>query len=168
MLNDELTGLLLAFLNRLRPSTAPLGQVSDLVALPASALLDLALPLPDEVFLLYVQVLKQNSREGLFAKLMGDHEESNRMRVDAFFKRYMGLVLEPAELERDFNPLIYYIPPEAFQDIGFVQSREAFFKRQTIAHINEFLQLHFENQKPFHAGEQDLAWNFFFGELLKI
>ena len=168
MNEEELARLLLALLNQLRPKARPLVAVEDLTALPAAELLDLSKALPDEIFLLYVQVLKHHRSGGLFAKLMGDHEEENRVRVDEFFKRYMGLVLEPAETVADFNPLLYYIPPEGFQDLGFIQSREAFFKRQTMAHINEFLDVHFDLPTPFHPEEQDKAWNFFFAELLKL
>lgn len=168
MTEEEFTQLLLALLNRQRPGKPPMHSVLDLLALPAAELLDLGTELPDEVFLLYVQVLKSNRQEGLFTKLMGEHEEENRARVDAFFNRYMGLVLEPAEQSADFNPLLFYIPPESFQDLSFVQSREAFFKRQTIVHINEFLDAHFTAPRQFHAEEQDAAWNFFFGELLKL
>lgn len=165
---EELDKLLLRYLDSLRPGMAPLGGIGELSALPSRELLDLALRLPDEVFLLYVQVLKRQGSEGLFTKLMGEHEEENRSRVDAFFKRYMGLVLEPAESIPDYNPLLYYIPAESFQDLGFVQSREPFFKRQTIAHINEFLATHFAEAPVYAPGEQENAWNFFFGELLKI
>lgn len=168
MSEEELEQLLLALLNRLRIGKELLRDIASLVALPSAELLDLAAELPDEVFLLYVQVLKHHKQAGLFAKFMGEHEEDNRARVDAFFNRYMGLVLDGNEQETDFNPLLYYIPPDSFQDLSFVQSREAFFKRQTIAQINEFLELHFDLPAPFHPDEQDLAWNFFFGELLKL
>jgi len=168
MSEEDLEALLVALLNRLHPGMRPLRNVDDLLASPSANLLDMAQVLPDEVFLLYVQVLKRHRRAGLFDKLMGEHEELNRGRVDAFFKRYMDLVLDPASQDVDFNPLLYYIPPDSFQDLGFVQSREAFFKRQTIAHINEYLEAHFDLPAPFGPGEQDAAWNFFFGELLKL
>jgi len=159
--------LVLELLNELNGGNPPLREPSDLALLSTRQLLELGDRCPTELLPLFVRFLKE-SRGGprLFDKLMGEHEEENRILVDRFFSRYMELVMEPAEV--DFNPLAMYLLPEMFHDLALIQTREPFFKRQTIVHINEFLMLHFELNEGFAPGEQDQAWNFFFGELLKV
>lgn len=159
--------LVLDILNDLQGGNPPIRSPQDLALLSSRQLLELIDKLPPELLPLVVRFLKE-ARGGirLFEKLMGDHEEENRQLVDRFFQRYFELVMEPSAI--DENPLLAYIDPGMFHDLAFIQTREAFFKRQQIVHINEFLAIHFEMDKPFGPGEQDLAWDFFFGELLKV
>lgn len=159
--------IFLDFLDGLQGGKPPIRSVQDLIALDSATLLSLADKLPGELLPLLVRTLKE-SQEGnvLFQKLMGDHDEDNRELVDRFFYRYMNLVVEdPLE---EYNPLIHYLDPEMFRDIALIQSRELFFKRQSIVHINEFLSLHFQLDEEFQPGQQDEAWAFFFGELLRV
>ncbi len=159
--------LVLDILNELNGGNPPIHNPQDLALLSSRQLLELVDRLPPELLPLLVRFLKE-SRGGvrLFEKLMGDHEEENRALVDRFFQRYFELVMEPSVQEE--NPLLAYIDPAMFHDLVFIQTREAFFKRQQIVHINEFLAIHFELDRPYLPGEQDKAWEFFFGELLKV
>jgi len=140
---------------------------SDLALLSSRQLLELIDATPPELLPILVRFLKE-SRGGvrLFEKLMGDHEEDNRELVDRFFNRYYELVSEPGAAEE--NPLLAYMDPAMFHDLALIQSREAFFKRQSIAHINEFLAVHMNLPPSFEAGEQEQAWEYFFHELLKL
>ena len=159
--------LVLDILNQLHGGQPPIHEPRDLALLNTRSLLELADKLPNPLLPIFVRFLKESrGGSGLFEKLMGEHEEENRELVDRFFGRYMGMVMEPNA--GDDNPLLLYLDPEMFHDLAFIQTRETFFKRQTIAHINEFLALHFEFDQAFGPGEQDRAWNFFFGELLKV
>jgi len=159
--------LVLDILNQITGGNPPIHETKDLALLSSRQLLELADQTPPELLPLLVRFLKE-SRGGLrlFEKLMGEHEEENRELVDRFFSRYFQLVMEPSEIEE--NPLLLYLDPEMFHDLALVQTREGFFKRQSIACINEFLAAHFNHANPFAPGEQDLAWNFFFSELLKV
>ena len=137
----------------------------DLNYLDSGEILDLADKMPDELLPLFVQALKSGEKDGApFQKLMGDHEENNRVKVDRFFNRYMKLIL--GENDKIFNPLIAFIPPESFHDLAFIQSREVFFKSQTIDTINEFLSTHFNLKTSFQPTEQENAWRYFWKELL--
>ena len=159
--------LVLELLNQLNGGDPPIRDLQDLARLSSRQLLQLVDMTPQELLPLVVRFLK-DSHGGvrLFEKLMGEHEEENRELVDRFFSRYFTLVMEPENQEE--NPLLFYLDPEMFHDLAFIQTREDFFKRQTILHINEFLATHFNLEKPFAPGEQDQAWSFFFTELLKV
>jgi hypothetical protein len=159
--------LVLDILNQITGGNPPIRETKDLALLSSRQMLELADQTPQELLPLLVRFLKE-SRGGLrlFEKLMGEHEEENRELVDRFFARYFQLVMEPTEM--DDNPLLLYLDPEMFHDLALVQTRETFFKRQSILHINEFLAAHFHHARSFAPGEQDLAWNFFFSELLKV
>ena len=102
-------------------------------------------------------------------RLMGDHEEDNRPLVDAFFERYRRSVLA-VEGPGDFNPLETYLPAHTLDDLAFVQSRQAFFLRQTCAVINEYLDGLFPapngKKHAFPAGEQEKAWAWFWDKVI--
>ena len=98
---------------------------------------------------------------------MGDHDEDNIELSEAFFSRYMGMVMQDESALTDFNALIYYMPEETFGDLAFIQSRYEFFTGQSIDDINEFLKSHFNLDELFEAGEQDQAWDYFWSQLLK-
>jgi hypothetical protein len=142
-----------------------LKSVEDLNMLSARSILEIADRLNDELLPYLVALTKKANKESdLFQKLMGNHEEVNRKLVDSFFERYMAIALEKTRMED--NLLLRYLPPDSFQDLAFLQSRERFFKAQRIEHINEFLDSHFHLKKEFGPGEQDEAWNYFWGALL--
>ncbi|NLB63920.1 MAG: hypothetical protein GX801_07425 [Fibrobacter sp.] len=139
----------------------------DFIALSSAKLLQLAHALPDELLPFLMGVFKESKGgDKLFVKLMGSHDAENRFLVDSFFERYMNLVLEDELLE--YNPLVIYLDSQLFTDLALVQTRESFFKRQTISCINEFLQLHFNLEEDFLPGEEQKAWNFFFSQLLSL
>lgn len=166
-MEDVLRLMVLELLDRLHGVPGKIKTATDLAKLDSRTLLTLSELLPDELLPFFIQLLKETrDGAGLFEKLLGDHEEENRELVDKFFGRYMKLVLADDE-EAPQNPLLVYLVPEMFEDIDLMQTREAFFKSQTIANINEFLQAHFELDVPFRVGEQDKAWSFFFSEILK-
>ena len=159
--------LVLDLLNTLHGGNPPIREPRDLALLSSKQILTLIDLTPPELLPLVVRFLKESrGGERLFEKLMGEHEEENRELVDKFFGRYFAMVMEPTSPEE--NPLLCYIDPEMFHDLAFIQTRESFFKRQSIADINEFLGIHFNLDQQFVAGEQDKAWNFFFNELLKV
>jgi len=159
--------LVLEILNQLQGGNPPLHSPSDLALLSSRQLLELIEATPPELLPILVRFLKE-SRGGvrLFEKLMGDHEEDNRELVDRFFSRYYSIVTETGAAEE--NPLLSYMDPAMFHDLAVIQSRELFFKRQSIAHINEFLAVHMDLPRTFEVGEQDQAWEYFFRELLKL
>lgn len=142
-------------------------QSSDFSQLSSEELLSLAQALPDVLLPIFMRVLKESKGGAeLFLKLMGEHDEAYRPLVDSFFQRYMNLALEDSFIA--YNPLVVYLDPQLFNDIALVQTREAFFKRQTIATINEFLRLNFHLAQDFSPGEQDRAWNYFFGKIIAL
>jgi hypothetical protein len=155
LLPDDLAGPILAYFGRLLGR--PLDDRESLVALPACEILRLADLLPDGFLPALVGMLKGGG-PGIFEKLLGDHEESNRDASERFFRRYMEMVLEPPEQGKDFNPLEAWLPPEACQDFAFLASRESFFLRQEIAHINAWIGPNF-GLGPFPPGAQEEAWN---------
>jgi hypothetical protein len=66
-----------------------------------------------------------------------------------------------------FNPLEVYLPAHTFDDLAFVQSRQAFFLRQTIDTINEYLDGVFKRRHTFGPGEQQLAWEYFWEKVME-
>jgi hypothetical protein len=166
MLNEEHERMMLAYLSSLVKGLH-LTDKDALCALDTHALLRLAERVDDAALGLFVQMLKttgQGSR--LFERLMGDHEEENRHLVDAFFSRYLKVVLSGVEEGQDFNPLEVYLPSTALDDLAFVQTRQAFFLRQTSATINEYLDDLFGSGHAFAPGEQEKAWNYFWDKVL--
>ena len=151
---DDLTARTLAYFGKVlgRRLEAP----ADLAELPSEELLLLADRIPDGFLPALVGILKGTSPYA-FQRLLGDHEEENRELSDRFFRRYQEVVLEPPGLS-DYNPLEIWLPPEICGDLALLASRQAFFLRQEIRHVNEWLQVHFE-LGPFPAGGQAEAWS---------
>jgi hypothetical protein len=143
-------------------------KCEDLNRLSSRELLQLSQKVDDSALGLFVQLLKSGqSGERLFEKLMGDHEEENRHLVDAFFSRYLKVVLSSVQEGGRFNPLEVYLPGHTFDDLAFVQSRQAFFLRQTIDIINEYLDGVFKRKHRFEPGEQQLAWEYFWEKVME-
>jgi hypothetical protein len=166
VLSEEHQNMMLAYLSGLRRG-ARLRTLEDLAALSTRELLQLAQRVDEAALGLFIQILKCSGRgESLFAKLMGDHEEDNRPLVDAFFTRYYRSVLAVPQGARQFNPLELYLPANTLDDLAFVQSRQAFFLRQTCAVINEYLDLLFGGKHAFPAGEQEKAWTYFWDKVM--
>lgn len=158
---------LLDLLNILLRGKVELRNLDEFADLESRTLLELLDKCPDPLLPILIRILRESPHStGVFQKLMGEHEEENRPLVDRFFQRYMNMMVEDAD--QDYNPLLAYLDPTIFQDIALIQTRENFFKAQTMVHIQEFLETHFEGVPQFEVGEQDHAWNFFFQELLKI
>jgi len=61
--------------------------------------------------------------------------------------------------------LFLYLPREALDDFVLVESRQAFFLRQEIATINEWMAELFE-LGPFQADAQQEAWDALWNHLL--
>lgn len=154
LLPDDLAGPVLAHFGRLLGR--PLADREALAALPAGEILRLADLLPDGFLPALVGMLKGGGA-GVFEKLLGDHDEVHREASEKFFRRYMDMVLEPPELG-DFNPLEAWLPVEACQDLAFLASRQTFFLRQEIVHINAWMEANF-GLGPFAPGAQEDAWN---------
>jgi hypothetical protein len=166
MLNEEHERMMLAYLSSLVKGLH-LPDKDALCALDTPALLRLAERVDDAALGLFVQMLKTTGQGArLFERLMGDHEEENRHLVDAFFNRYLKVVLSGLEEGQDFNPLEVYLPSTALDDLAFVQTRQAFFLRQTSATINEYLDDLFGSGHAFAPGEQEKAWDYFWGKVL--
>jgi len=162
--------MMLAYLSGLRRG-ARLRSLDDLAALSARELLLLARRVDEAALGLFIQLLKTCGHgDSLFEKLMGDHEEDNRALVDEFFNRYLEAVLATPAGAAPFNPLEIYLPAHALADLAFVQSRQAFFLRQTCAVINEYLDTVFPQPggRPhaFPAGEQEKAWAYFWDKVI--
>jgi len=167
VLSEEHQNMMLAYLSGLRRG-ARLRTLDDLGALSPRELLLLARKVDEAALGLFLQLLKTTGRgETLFAKLMGDHEEDNRPLVDEFFARYYQSVIGVSESAPPFNPLGVYLPPHSLVDLAFVQSRQAFFLRQTCAVINDYLDdLYPEETHAFAAGEQEQAWGYFWNKVM--
>jgi hypothetical protein len=169
VLSEEHQNMMLAYLSGLRRG-ARLRSLDDLGALSARELLLLARKVDEAALGLFIQLLKSAGDGGaLFAKLMGDHEEVNRPLVDDFFNRYYKSVLAASDSAPPFNPLEIYLPAHALDDLAFVQSRQAFFLRQTCAVINEYLDGLFPQEAgphAFSAGEQETAWTYFWSKVM--
>jgi hypothetical protein len=170
VLSEEHQNMMLAYLSGLRRG-ARLRTLDDLAALPPRELLQLAHRVDEAALGLFLQLLKSSGRgESLFEKLMGDHEEDNRPLVDEFFARYFKSVLAVPEGVTPFNPLEVYLPAHTLDDLAFVQSRQAFFLRQTAAVINAYLDGLFPQpgggKHAFPAGEQEKAWTYFWDKVM--
>ncbi len=153
-LPDELAPRALAYFSQILGRD--LEDVTDLAGLSAHDLLRLADLLPDGVLPALVSLLK-GAGAGVFEKLLGDHEEENRALSDRFFSRYRELVLESLD-DQNFNPLEAWLPPEACQDLAFLSSRQTFFLRQEMIHINEWISRNF-GLGPYPPAAQLEAWN---------
>src|SRR3954463_15121130 len=160
MLSEEYEKMMLIYLSGLVDGPG-FRRSEDLNRLSSHELLLLGQKVDDSALGLFVQLLKSSeSGERLFEKLMGDHEEENRTLVDAFFSRYLKVVLSNVQEGENFNPLEVYLPTHTFDDLAFVQSRQGFFLRQTIDTINESLNGAFRSKHHFGPGEQQLAWEY--------
>jgi hypothetical protein len=167
MLSEDYEKMMLIYLSGLVDGPG-FRKSEDLNRLTSRDLLLLSEKVDDSALGLFVQLLKGGQAgERLFEKLMGDHEEENRQLVDAFFSRYLKVVLSSVQEGGHFNPLEVYLPSHTFDDLAFVQSRQAFFLRQTIDTINEFLDGVFKRRHSFSAGEQQLAWEYFWEKVME-
>ena len=166
MLSEEHQNMMLAYLSGLGKGPR-FHSLEDLASLSSRDLLLLARRVDDAALGLFVQLLKCAGKNAtLFEKLMGEHEEENRPLVDAFFERYLKVVLSGADEPRNFNPLEIYLPPHVFDDLAFVQSRQQFFLRQRIDTINEYLDDVFEGGHGFEVGQQEKAWSYFWDRVI--
>ena len=167
MLSEDYEKMMLIYLSGLVDGPG-FRKSEELNRLTSRELLLLSEKVDDSALGLFVQLLKGGQAgERLFEKLMGDHEEENRQLVDAFFSRYLKVVLSSVQEGEHFNPLEVYLPGHTFDDLAFVQSRQAFFLRQTIETINEFLDGVFKRRHTFGAGEQQLAWEYFWEKVME-
>ena len=167
MLSEDYEKMMLIYLSGLMDGPG-FRKSEDLNRLSSHELLQLSQKVDDSALGLFVQLLKSSqSGERLFEKLMGDHEEENRALVDAFFQRYFKVVLSSVAEGENFNPLDVYLPSHTFDDLAFVQSRQAFFMRQTIETINEYLDNTFRRKHNYTAGEQQLAWEYFWEKVME-
>jgi hypothetical protein len=167
MLSEDYEKMMLIYLSGLVDGPG-FRKAEDLNRLSSRELLQLSQKVDDSALGLFVQLLKGGqSGERLFEKLMGDHEEENRQLVDAFFSRYLKVVLSSVQEGEHFNPLEVYLPGHTFDDLAFVQSRQAFFLRQTIDTINEYLDGVFKRRHTFGPGEQQLAWEYFWEKVME-
>lgn len=167
MLSEDYEKMMLIYLSGLVDGPG-FRKTEDLNRLSSHELLRLSQKVDDSALGLFVQLLKSSqSGERLFEKLMGDHEEENRTLVDAFFTRYLKVVLSSVQEGENFNPLEVYLPTHTFDDLAFVQSRQGFFLRQTIVTINEYLDGCFRSRHTFGPGEQQLAWEYFWGKVME-
>jgi hypothetical protein len=166
MLSEEYEKMMLIYLSGLVEGPG-FRRTEDLNRLSSRELLLLSRKVDDSALGLFVQLLKGGqSGENLFEKLMGDHEEENRQLVDSFFSRYLKVVLSGVQEGEHFNPLEVYLPSQSFDDLAFVQSRQAFFLRQTIETINEYLDAVFRKKHAFHPEEQQQAWAYFWEKIV--
>jgi len=167
MLSEDYEKMMLIYLSGLVDGPG-FRKTEDLNRLSSHELLQLSQKVDDSALGLFVQLLKGGqSGERLFEKLMGDHEEENRELVDAFFSRYLKVVLSSVQEGEHFNPLEVYLPGHTFDDLAFVQSRQAFFLRQTIDTINEYLNGVFKRKHAFAPGDQQLAWEYFWEKVME-
>lgn len=166
MLNEEHERMMLVYLSGLLRDKV-LRSIEDLAAMESRELLLLAAQVDDAALGLFVQMLKSTGHGArLFERLMGEHEEENRPLVDAFFNRYLQTVLSGADESKDYNPLEIYLPATALDDLAFVQTRQAFFLRQTAETINEYLSALFGGEHDYQAGEQEIAWDYFWDKVI--
>jgi hypothetical protein len=164
MIDKTTEQLLLAQLSRI--SRKPIRDADTLFNLDAAELLRIIDRMDDRVLPILVQLFKSSdSGVDLFHKLMGNHEEDNRILVNRFFERYMSVILSDDSISRYFNPLAVYLPQETWCDLGFLQSRQHFFLRQTIQCINEFFDQMFDAPPIFEVGQQEDAWNWFWSKV---
>lgn len=155
-----------SYLNNLNGQT-DLSDLSDLEKLEPSELLKLAHKISPKLLPLFVHLLK-SSEQNIFHRLMGEHDLANKPLVDSFFSKYSEEILAQENQIENFNPLITYLPKEVLNDLSFVQSREAFFKRQTADVINEYLEDTFTEKTHFIPGQNQEAWHFFWNQIIKL
>jgi hypothetical protein len=176
MLSEEYEKMMLIYLSGLVEGPG-FRKPDDLRRLTSRELLELSAKVDDTALGLFVQLLKgaeardddpanAHGGEKLFEKLMGDHEEDNRELVDGFFSRYLKVVLSSVQEGDNFNPLEVYLPSSTFDDLVFLQGRQAFFLRQTIDTINEYLDGIFRRKHDFPAGAQQAAWDYFWERII--
>ncbi len=140
-----------------------LKKPADLNSVSSRELLEVLEDIPDEVLPLIVVLAKEGGSEGrIFEKLMGDHDPELQELSNRFFGRYESMILD----EEEENALLAYLPPETWVDLGYIQSRQQFFLRQTMADIHDFLKFHFTEIPDFQPGEEETAWNWFFQKIL--
>ena len=167
MLSEDYQKMMLVYLSGLTDGPG-FHRAEDLNRLSSRELLLLSQKVDDSALGLLVQLLRSSeSGERLFEKLMDDHEEENRRLVDDFFTRYLKVVLSGVQEGEHFNALEVYIPSHTFDDLAFIQSRQAFFMRQTIETINEYLDNAFRRKHSFAVGDQQLAWEYFWGKVME-
>ncbi|MBF0430156.1 MAG: hypothetical protein HQK83_02670 [Fibrobacteria bacterium] len=167
MLKRTLEQMLLKYLSQVSEEKC-FCCVKDVEALSSQELLTLAHKVEDQYMGLFVQLIKSSqNRHEMFQKLMGEHEETNRWLVDSFFSRYMKQVIPQEEDLSYYNPILLYLPPETFEDLAFVQSRQHFFLRQTAETINEYLSDVFDIDAQFVPGEQEKAWQIFWNMVVQ-
>ena len=164
---DQYEEQFLVFLNQICPR--PIRFLEELSCLEARELLETADKCPDSALPLFIYALKRSPEgEETFQKLMGDHEDENTELVNKFFERYMDVILREED-PKGFNPLIHYIPEESFGDLVFLESRREYFCAQDMGIIMQFLRYHFEKETPdFLAGEQSLAWSWFWDKASQV
>jgi hypothetical protein len=167
MLSDDDLRVILNYLSTVHGRRA-LRSIDDLLAVGTGGFLDLTEKIPDDVLPFFVSLFKSSLRgKEFFHRLTGDLDESTGKKARAFLKRYMDLILSQEDTNTNFNPLVVYLPPETFDDLAFIQSRQSFFLRQTIDTINEFLWTACQCPATFDPGQQEEAWKWFWNYLLK-
>jgi len=166
MLSDDDISVILHYLSTITEQT--FRSVDDLLTLSTEGFLDLTEKIHDDALPVIISMFKSTllGRE-LFHKLTGDLDESTGKRAKAFLKRYMDLILSQEDTDKNYNPLLVYLPSESFDDLAFIQSRQSFFLRQTVDTINEFLRTACACPVTFAPGKQEDAWKWFWNYLLK-
>ncbi len=166
MISDDDLNLILNYLSKVTGKT--LRSIDDLLITNTEGFLDFTEKIPNAVLPIFVSMFKSSLRgREFFHKLTGDLDQETGKRAKAFLKRYMDLILAQEDTNGYFNPLLVYLPPECFDDLAFIQSRQSFFLRQTADTINEFLQATCRCPVAFGPGRQEEAWKWFWDYLLK-
>jgi hypothetical protein len=167
MLSAEDLNIILDYVSKV--SGRSFRSMDDFVRLDTGALLELFEKIDDAILPVFISMFK-STRHGreLFHKITENLDESSAQRTKAFLKRYMDLIIRQEDSNKDFNPLLIYLVRECFDDLVFMQSRQAFFLRQTIDTINEFLHTSCGCTDVFSPGSQEEAWQWFWNYLLKI
>jgi hypothetical protein len=172
MYSDEELNLIYNYLSMIGGTA--FRSIDDILALSAEQFLDLAEKMDDNALPIFVSLFKSSmAGSEFFHKLTGDLDEVTgkkaalRRGAKAFLDRYMGLVLSQEDANTYFNPLLVYLPPECFDDLAFIQSRQSFFLRQTADTINEFLMAACTCPVSFGPGQQEDAWTWFWNFVLK-
>jgi hypothetical protein len=143
------------------------GSIDDIMAMGTEGFLNLTQKIPDEALPIVISAFKRSRRgQEFFHKLTGDLDAASAARAKAFLQRYMNIILEQEDSKAILNALIAYLPPHCFDDLAFIQSRQAFFLRQSIDTINEFLQISCECTETFAPGRQEEAWLWFWNHVL--
>ncbi len=167
MIDEKTAAQLVDYLNQLS-ADSEIKSLDDIYYLPTRELLLILQKVDKNLLPLLVQILKA-SPFNQFEKLMGDHDPDNKTLVDDFFNRYMSATLTEGWQPKNFNPLLFYLPEESLSDLAFVQSRQAFFERQTMYTIREYLESLFGEGIPqFKEEDQNKAWNFFWKKLINL